>query len=182
MSCGVGCRPSSDPTLLWLWCRPAATTPIQSLAWEPPCTAGAALKSKNKQQKMQKRIPVPQVVHENSTSHACPARNTAITPGPVGSLVRAAAVSPGSCSGLLPGVPLPTAPSWTWAPLQSEHTSDGVTTFRPCPGAQGGGETSQHDHRDLRWPLACLPSLSSRPLLQPHGAAYAHPGYCFTSL
>ena len=36
----------SDPTLLWLWCRPAAVTPIGPLAWEPPRAAGAALKSK----------------------------------------------------------------------------------------------------------------------------------------
>ena len=28
-----------------LWCRLAAVTPIQPLAWEPPCAAGAALKS-----------------------------------------------------------------------------------------------------------------------------------------
>ena len=28
MSCGVGCRCSSDPTLLWLWCRLAAIYPI----------------------------------------------------------------------------------------------------------------------------------------------------------
>ena len=28
MSCGVGCKHGSDPVLLWLWCRPAATTPI----------------------------------------------------------------------------------------------------------------------------------------------------------
>ena len=25
-----------DPVLLWLWYRPAATVPIQPLAWEPP--------------------------------------------------------------------------------------------------------------------------------------------------
>ena len=36
-SCGVGCRCSSDPVLLWLWCRLAAATPIESLAWEPTC-------------------------------------------------------------------------------------------------------------------------------------------------
>ena len=34
--------------LLWLWCRRAATAPIQPLAWEPPCATGAALKT-NKQ-------------------------------------------------------------------------------------------------------------------------------------
>ena len=36
MSCGVGCRCGSDPALLWLWPRPAATAPIQPLAWESP--------------------------------------------------------------------------------------------------------------------------------------------------
>ena len=44
MSCGVGCRLGSDPALLWLWCRLAAVAPIRPLAWELPCTAGAALK------------------------------------------------------------------------------------------------------------------------------------------
>ena len=37
-----------DPTFLWLWCRPAATAPIQPLAWEPPCAAGAALQKRQK--------------------------------------------------------------------------------------------------------------------------------------
>ena len=46
MSCGVGHRGSSDPTLLWLWCGPAATAPIQPLAWEIPCATSAALKRK----------------------------------------------------------------------------------------------------------------------------------------
>ena len=36
----------SDPALLWLWCRPAATALIGHLAWEPPCAARVALKSK----------------------------------------------------------------------------------------------------------------------------------------
>ena len=48
MSCGVGHRLSSDPALLWLWCRPAAVALIQPLAWEPPYAAGAALKKKAK--------------------------------------------------------------------------------------------------------------------------------------
>ena len=30
-----------DPALLWLWCRPAATAPIQPPAWERPYAAGA---------------------------------------------------------------------------------------------------------------------------------------------
>ena len=42
VSCGVGCRRGSDPTLLWLWRRPVATAPIRPLAWEPPYAAGAA--------------------------------------------------------------------------------------------------------------------------------------------
>ena len=36
LSCGVGGRHSSDPELLRLWCRPAATAPIRPLAREPP--------------------------------------------------------------------------------------------------------------------------------------------------
>ena len=43
MSCGVGCRHGSDPTLLWLWCRLVATALIGPLAWEPPYATGAAL-------------------------------------------------------------------------------------------------------------------------------------------
>ena len=35
-----------DPTLLWLWRRPAATVLIGPLAWEPPYALGAALKKK----------------------------------------------------------------------------------------------------------------------------------------
>ena len=37
-----------DPVLLWLWCRPAAMTPVQALAWEPPYATGKALKSEQK--------------------------------------------------------------------------------------------------------------------------------------
>ena len=48
VSCGVGCRCSSDPELLWLWCRPAAAAPIGPLAWEPPYATGVALKKINK--------------------------------------------------------------------------------------------------------------------------------------
>ena len=43
LSCDVGCRHGSDPALLWLWCRLAATGPIRPLAWEPPYALGAAL-------------------------------------------------------------------------------------------------------------------------------------------
>ena len=52
MSCGVGHRHGSDPELLWLWRRPAATAPIGPLSWEPPHAAGAALeKAKRKKKK-----------------------------------------------------------------------------------------------------------------------------------
>ena len=46
VSCSVGHRHCSDPTLLclWLWHKPAATVPIQPLAWELPHTSSAALK------------------------------------------------------------------------------------------------------------------------------------------
>jgi len=33
-----------DLALLWLWCGPAAATPIQPRAWEPPHALGVALK------------------------------------------------------------------------------------------------------------------------------------------
>ena len=48
MSWGVGHRCSSDPELLWLWCRPGATAPIWPLAWELPYAAGADLKRPKK--------------------------------------------------------------------------------------------------------------------------------------
>ena len=45
---GVDHPCNSDPTMLWLWCRQAATVPIRSLAWEPPCTSGVALEKTKK--------------------------------------------------------------------------------------------------------------------------------------
>ena len=44
MSCGVALGQGSDPTLLWLWCRPAAVALFWPLTREPPYAAGAALK------------------------------------------------------------------------------------------------------------------------------------------
>ena len=59
MSCGVGCRRSSDPELLWLWRAPGAAAPIRPLAWEPPYASGAALemakRQKNKKKQKQKQ-------------------------------------------------------------------------------------------------------------------------------
>ena len=61
MSYGAGQRRSSDPALLWLWCRLAATALIRPLAWEPLYAAGAALwkgrKKKQKQKKQTKKKP-----------------------------------------------------------------------------------------------------------------------------
>ena len=54
MSCGIGCRGGSDPALLWLWCRPAATAPTGPLAWEPPYATGAAQEMAKKQKKKRK--------------------------------------------------------------------------------------------------------------------------------
>ena len=51
VSCGISCRLSSDPLLLWLWLWPAAIALIGPLAWEPPCATGAALKDKKKKKK-----------------------------------------------------------------------------------------------------------------------------------
>ena len=51
MSCGTGGRRSSDPALLWLWRRLAATALIPPLAWEPPYVMGAALKRQKKKKK-----------------------------------------------------------------------------------------------------------------------------------
>ena len=51
MSCGVGRKRSSDPALLWLWRRPAATAPIRALAWEPPYAAGAPEEVAKRQKK-----------------------------------------------------------------------------------------------------------------------------------
>ena len=55
-SCDVCGRHGSDPVLLWLCCRLAATDLIQPLAWEPLYAAGAALKrQKKKKNKKEKK-------------------------------------------------------------------------------------------------------------------------------
>ena len=55
MSC-AGRRCASDPALLGLWYRSAATAPIRPLAWEPPCAKDVALK-RHKDKKKKKRQP-----------------------------------------------------------------------------------------------------------------------------
>jgi len=56
MSCGVGCRRGSDPALLWLWRRLAATALIQPLAWEPPYAVGAAQRNSKKTRERPKEV------------------------------------------------------------------------------------------------------------------------------
>ena len=51
MTSSIDHRRGSDPTLIWLWHRLAATAPIQPLAYELPYTAGLALKRKKKKKK-----------------------------------------------------------------------------------------------------------------------------------
>ena len=41
-----------DPTLLWIWHRPAATGPIRPLAWEPPYILGAVQTIAKRQKKL----------------------------------------------------------------------------------------------------------------------------------
>ena len=53
-SCGVGRKHSSDPMLLWLWHKPAATAPIQPLAWEPPDAVSVALERQKKKKKRER--------------------------------------------------------------------------------------------------------------------------------
>ena len=55
MSCGVDCRRSLNPALLWPWCRPVATALIQPLAWEPPYAASAAQEKTKKQKNKNKK-------------------------------------------------------------------------------------------------------------------------------
>ena len=55
MSCGVGHKHGSDPTLLWLQHRLAAIALIQPLDWEPPYAIGVALKEKKEKKKKKRK-------------------------------------------------------------------------------------------------------------------------------
>ena len=55
MSCGVVCKCSSDPALLWLWWRLVATAWIGPLAWEPPYAKGEALEMAKRKIKIKKK-------------------------------------------------------------------------------------------------------------------------------
>ena len=72
MSCGVGRRRSSDPMLLWLWCRLAAIALIQPLAWELPHVEGVALKRQKKKKMVLENIPhLGNYVHGEMTRPWC---------------------------------------------------------------------------------------------------------------
>ena len=58
VSCGVGCRCGSDPTLLWLWHRLVATAPIRPLAWEPSCATKVAQEMAKRQKILKKEVHV----------------------------------------------------------------------------------------------------------------------------
>ena len=74
MSCGVGQRRDSDLALLWLWCRPAASAPIQPLAWEPPNAMAVApkrQKKKKKRKKEKKKIRITDISWSHLWSTCC---------------------------------------------------------------------------------------------------------------
>ena len=52
MSCGVGCRQSLDPSLLWLWRMPAAEASIGPIAWEFLYVAGVPTPPQKKGKKV----------------------------------------------------------------------------------------------------------------------------------
>ena len=68
MSYGVGYRLGSDPVLLWLWHRPAATAPIRPLAWQSPYASGTALKSGKKKNNNKKKLFPPSLAPGNHHS------------------------------------------------------------------------------------------------------------------
>ena len=126
MSYGVGHRCSSDPTLLWLWCRPAAVALIQPLAWEFANAVASALKSKKKTKTKQASQLfwthyhhgfLSPVIHEECLhcSSVCEAPSEAAS-APVGfGPWMSTDLGNQTCSGLK-GVPVDTMPSETHLP------------------------------------------------------------------
>ena len=58
LCCGLWLQPQLDLAMVWLWCRPVATAPIQPLAWESPYVMGAALKRQRKKKERQENVPL----------------------------------------------------------------------------------------------------------------------------
>ena len=67
MTYGVDHRHGSDPELLWLWSRLAATAPIGPLAWEPPYASGAALEKTKRQKTKQNKAKTKQKTNKQKT-------------------------------------------------------------------------------------------------------------------
>ena len=62
ISCGVGCKHSSDLALLGLWCRLAAAALLWPLAWELPKATGAALERQKKKKKKKAKQTTPKTL------------------------------------------------------------------------------------------------------------------------
>ena len=58
MSCGVGHRHGSDPTLLWLWCRLAATDLIRPLNLGTSICRRCGPEKTKKKKKNDLRVPI----------------------------------------------------------------------------------------------------------------------------
>ena len=70
-ACSIGHSCGLDMALLWLWLwhRPAAAAPIQSLAWEIPYATGAALKEKKKKKPKIKAMLVKTTYNSDLNKH-----------------------------------------------------------------------------------------------------------------
>ena len=55
--------------LLWLWCWPVASAPIEPLVWEPPYAVGVALEMAQKKRK-EKKKEILQISRGVSYSHS----------------------------------------------------------------------------------------------------------------
>ena len=71
MSCGVGHRGSSDPTLLWLWCKPSTIVPIWPLTWESPYAMGPALKKQKTKKEKRKGCDITPYITLTSQAEIC---------------------------------------------------------------------------------------------------------------
>ena len=155
MSCGVGCRYGSDPTLLWLWCRSVAAALMRPLTWEPPYAVGVAQRNGKKTKK-----PKQTNKKQQKTSLWCLAL---ITPGQNrigwGSGPRAAEDFLSKqlllLGGFVPG------PPWS---LASQRMDRFISTVPGSKGTGGGGcgtESSEPEHPSWELPVGSSPVSSA---------------------
>ena len=69
MSCGAGCRRSTDLALLWLWHRLEATVLIQPIAWKPPCASGVGLERQKRKKENNVYTPVGMPIIQKTTTN-----------------------------------------------------------------------------------------------------------------